>query len=421
MVQTLTGRLRSARSAALRPAAVRRRIADGPETIYLVAPTGYPNSGDEYIARAWLRYLARTRPWARVVLDCHTPGTAALELRGDHPRVIFVDTLWRLTEHAVSGADEAIDAERPWEWVAEAASQFGVAPHRAEGVDLLLRADTLHLLGGGYLNEVWPHHVALVAALAAVSRRTGAPAFATGQGLVPKVTGDAWKALILAGRDFAVFDVRDAPSRDLIAELPGARFTGDDLWLVGRPARRRRSAGDPGVILCIQSDLTDDFVGPTGDTGVTALTDWVADTLDAWKIPGCAVTVVEGMPGEDMTVPLLLGDRLAGSTVLPFLQVWRDGLPVGSGATWISTRFHPHLVAAAAGDSGVAVVPKPDYYATKHQSLLDAGSRWTLVADGRSVPDRPTAGGFPREAVTAARSAKRRLAGELYPLPLRRG
>ena len=46
------------------------------QLIYLVAPTGFPNFGDEYIAAAWLRTLARRRPGARVVLDCPNPGSA---------------------------------------------------------------------------------------------------------------------------------------------------------------------------------------------------------------------------------------------------------------------------------------------------------------------------------------------------------
>ena len=70
------------------------------EIIYLIAPSGYPNYGDELIARAWLRYLSKERPRATVVLDCHSPGQATLLFRGIHPRTIFVDTIWKLTVHA---------------------------------------------------------------------------------------------------------------------------------------------------------------------------------------------------------------------------------------------------------------------------------------------------------------------------------
>ena len=100
---------------------------------------------------------------------------------------------------------------------------------------------------------------------------------------------------------------------------------------------------------------------------------------------------------------------------MPFLDVWRSGLPVGRGNTWISTRFHPHLIAAAAGDPGVAIIPRPDYYATKHRSLAAAGSAWTIVDDPDVIPCRPTAGGFSVDDRDRAVAAKRALAHRLYP------
>ncbi|MFT3900121.1 MAG: polysaccharide pyruvyl transferase family protein [Gordonia sp. (in: high G+C Gram-positive bacteria)] len=401
------------------------------EIVYLVAPSGYPNYGDELIARIWLAHLRRVRPRATVVLDCHTPGQAALLLRGVHPRAVFTDTLWRLAEHARSvaageGEDAAVDPRRPWEWVAEAASNLGVAPALGEGVDLLLKASSLHLLGGGYVNRQWPHHVGIVAAMSAAGGKSSAGVFATGQGLLPLLADDERGALIEAARGFSVFDVRDSASRAAIADdLPGVTQTGDDVWLdlpgrsfgdrVVDQVRKRRggpSLPDDGVVLCIQSDLVDDFAFE-GATGIDALADFAATTLEHWKVPAAKVTVVEAMPGRDYTVVEKLGDRLAGARVIPFLSAWRDGLPIGRGQTWLTTRFHPHLIAAAAGDSGAAIVAKPDYYATKHQSLVDAGSRWTVVADAQ-VPDRPTAGGFPETAKEANVAAKRSLAERIY-------
>ncbi|MGH3910802.1 MAG: polysaccharide pyruvyl transferase family protein, partial [Pseudonocardiaceae bacterium] len=63
---------------------------------YLVGATGFPNYGDELIARGWLRYLVEVAPDADVWLDCHSPGPARILLDGVHPRARFVDTLWRL-------------------------------------------------------------------------------------------------------------------------------------------------------------------------------------------------------------------------------------------------------------------------------------------------------------------------------------
>ncbi|MDL9937235.1 polysaccharide pyruvyl transferase family protein [Gordonia sp. ABSL1-1] len=418
-------------SEAARAARYARRVAVGSpigkslgldEVIYLVAPSGYPNYGDELIARTWLRHLARHRPRATVVLDCHSPGQASLLLRNVHPRTVFVNTLWQLTEHAgnapVPAADEQPDPRQPWRWVARAATDPGLAPRLSEGIDILNRASTIHLLGGGYLNTVWPHHVALVAAVAAVSGKTGARAVATGQGLIPHLEEPAWSVLRSAAGDFSVFDVRDSASADALGDIASAVHSGDDAWLaLHRPPRNlfnRSGLRADGVILCLQSDLTDKFHGPDG-SGVDALAGLVRRTLDSWRVPATRITVIEGIPGHDNAVAHRLGDRLDGARRIPFRDVWRHGLPAGSGSTWISTRFHPHLMAAAVGDPGVAIVPMPVYYSTKHQSLVDAGSHWTIVDDGFVVPDRPTARGFTAPDRDNAIAAKLALAQRVYP------
>ncbi|GAB20051.1 hypothetical protein GOEFS_105_00620 [Gordonia effusa NBRC 100432] len=399
------------------PARVRNRLTRD-EIIYLVAPSGNPNFGDEFIAKTWLEYLARVRPHALVVLDCHSPGQAAIMLRRSHPRVIFVDTLWRLTlfaagveRHDIERPD-GLDPERGWEWVTRAASNLGVASHLDAGVDLLLRAASIHLLGGGYVNNIWPQHLSLVTAIAAVGERSGAATYTTGQGLTPTIAGQRADILTEALGRFTVVDVRDRASAAAFAAIEPSH-SGDDAWL-SIPTKAPQAAASDDIVLCLQSDLTDDFVAH-GKTGVDAIAALVTALLDEWNVAGSQVTVVECIPGIDFTVPKLMGERLDGATVVPFLDVWRDGLPLGVGKTWISTRFHPHLLAAAAGDCGVAIVPHPDYYATKHQSLIDAGSRWSLISDPEQLPSRPTAGGFPEAARRTNVERKRQLAQHIYP------
>ena len=402
-----------------------RRAFSSREVIYLVTSAGFPNFGDELIVEAWLRHLAYRRPWATVVVDSPRPGQASLLLRHANRRAIFVDTVWGLALFAASSdAGPEIDRDAPWEWVAAVASRLGGAPREAEGVELLLQADTLHIVGGGYLNNVWPHHISLVAAVAAVSRETGARAIATGAGLTPGFTGAALDRFRADAAQFEVFDLRDASSRTVLDAAPGASFTGDDAWLSPRlaidaPAARTASGR---VVLCAQSDLTDGFTWRDG-TGAEALTRFMTATLDEWEVAGSDVIVVECIPGHDNTIPQMMGRRLEGAHRIPFLAAWRYGIPFGEGHTWLTTRFHPHLLAAAAGDSGVAVVAKPDYYATKHGSLTDAGSAWSVVSGGASgdadVPARPTGRGFSPEVAERNRTVKRELAARLYPRGIR--
>ncbi|QRY64296.1 polysaccharide pyruvyl transferase family protein [Gordonia sp. PDNC005] len=398
-------------------AKVRSRL-DSADLIYLVTTAGFPNFGDELITEAWLRHIALRRPMARVVVDSPRPGQASLLLRHANRRAVFVDTLWELVHHSVSPNAEDVDPDVPWEWVADTASRLGASPRNDAGIDMLLRAGTIHLVGGGYVNAVWPHHAALLSAMASVAEKTGARTVATGAGFTPAVDGAAGVAMLRAASRFDVVDVRDAPTETLLAGAPGLSRTGDDAWLSPILARPRTPAGT-GVVLCAQSDLTDTFSWD-GRTGTDALASFIRATLDAWDVPGRDVTVVECIPGHDYTVPTMLADRLDGAAVIPFRNLWRDGLPVNRG-TWLSTRYHPHMIAAAAGDSGVAISASTDYYATKHQALIDAGSAWTVVSGGDRLqtPARPTAGGYTPEAVQENVRRKKSLADSLYPIGVR--
>lgn len=55
---------------------------------YLIGEAGYPNYGDELIAREWVKYLAQVDPEVPVVLDCLCAGPAAGNLLGAPPEVL---------------------------------------------------------------------------------------------------------------------------------------------------------------------------------------------------------------------------------------------------------------------------------------------------------------------------------------------
>ncbi|EGD53711.1 polysaccharide pyruvyl transferase family protein [Gordonia neofelifaecis] len=384
-----------------------RFLAETRDVVYLVTAAGFPNFGDELITEAWLRHLAMRRPFTRVVVDSPHPGQSALLLRRANRRAVFVDTVWRLTNSPADLRSPAL------------AETLATDARSDVGAELLLRARTVHIVGGGFLTDLWPRHRSLVAIVATVARTTGARAIATGAGLTPGFTGSALDGFHADAEQFDVFDVRDRPSADFIGPLSGATSTGDDAWLsprVAAPGDRTHSFGE--LMLCIQGDLTADFAW-RGRRGPDALTAFVRATLDEWRVPGSDVTVVECNPGLDLLIADRLGSRLGDARRVPFRELWESGLPTGGGRTWLSTRFHPHLVAASAGDSGVAVIPRPDYYGAKHGSLIAAGSAWTVVSGDADVPAPPTAGGFTADAAAANRSRKQALANRLYPRALR--
>ena len=369
---------------------------------YLVAPVGHPNYGDELIAAGWLRHLAQLAPDADVWVDTHSPGPAAVLLDGIHPRAKFTDSLWRLCWEAAS--------EDPWQaaaWVREVIHNPGMMPRLHAGIELLATADVVHVVGGGYINKLWPKQIGLLAGAAAAVERSGGRAAMTGHGLVP-ACDDVAPLLRSLVDHFDVVEVRDEASAALVDVRPGI----DDAFLGIGPDRYETADDQPEVMLCLQSDLV--------EVGVGKLAGAVLSMLRAWKVPPERIGVVEGVPRVDREVFALFERELPGARFYPFSHVWTHGLPAGSRQTWISTRFHVHMLAAAAGASGVAVSINPDYYATKHRSLAALGSHWTVLEDLGQVPDRPSAGGFAPDVLARLSEAKLEVAKAVYAPVVRR-
>lgn len=75
--------------------------------------------------------------------------------------------------------------------------------------------------------------------------------------------------------------------------------------------------------------------------------------------------------------------------LFPLQNLIDHGFPARSGQRWLSTRYHPHLLAAARGCSGTFIPVKPGYYDVKHAAVLRMGSRWTQTTIGDSLIPKP--------------------------------
>ncbi|MBE9374449.1 polysaccharide pyruvyl transferase family protein [Saccharopolyspora sp. HNM0983] len=367
-----------------------------PPVIYLVGTSGNPNYGDELITATWLKYLARVAPNSEVWVDCPNPGSSAVLLANLHPRVRFTDTFWRLCWEAPS--------DGPWEvasFVQHAINNPGMAPRWVAGIELAARADVVHVIGGGYVNGIWPRHIGLLAASVAAVRRSGGRAVMTGQGLWP-VAEEAQPLLRNLVAQFATADVRDEPSAGLVGN--GVVMTGDDMFF-GIEQSLYRTDDLREVMICVQSDML--------DVSVPALAGFLLDTLRAWGVRPEQVGIAEGIPRVDREVFALVEHDLPGARFYPFSEIMDAGLPAAAGQRWLSTRFHMHLVAAAVGAHGVAVSINSGYYTNKHRSLIERGSGWAL-SEGLQIPTVPTGGGFSTAALQETQEQKAKLAASIY-------
>ena len=378
-----------------------RSKATAKPVVYLISSAGNPNYGDELITAGWLRHYARSLPDAEVWLDTPRPGQTAVLMDGLHPNLRCVDTLFHASWNAPF--EPAVDT---LDFGGRVISDPHLVPREVTGVENLSRVDLVHILGGGYINQIWPQHLSLIASARSMAAKYGTRTALTGAGLMPLAEGSREPMSALLSR-FDVVDVRDEPSRAAVADsAPRVTMTGDDTLMSLAGSRMFGAEGAARTMLCLQSDQL--------HVGLDQLADYVVRTLRAWGVDQDPMTLVECLPPDDVAVLPLLQEELPQLKVLPFSRLWRSGFPAGQGQRWVSTRFHPHLVAAAVGSWGLAVPISEDYYRTKHESLVELGSGWSVATD----LDQPLPAGDPPTApfsgrLPALRATKQRVAEQV--------
>ncbi|MFD6092496.1 polysaccharide pyruvyl transferase family protein [Oerskovia sp. NPDC060338] len=373
--------------------------------IYLVGVAGNPNYGDELIARTWLEYLAVHHPNDDVWFDTPHPGPAAALLAGLHPRLRVTDTMWRLRDLGEQFGDARA-------FVLKALHDPGHAPWWAAGIDVLRSADIVHIIGGGYLNELWSSNFAVVAGVGWLAENTGARTALSGAGLTPLSDGNR-NDLVQDLSAFDVVDVRDIPSALTLADAGdpplGAQRTADDVFLSAPYAHIDSATADlfdVGIVL--QDDLVQIDKG--------ALRAFIRAQVEAWGTPPDRIAFIECIPRIDASSAQDVGADWPGAQFYPFQHLWNRGFPAGAHQRWISTRFHPHLLAARVGARGIAISVHEGYYDTKHRSLVDLGSGWAIVGSDLAQPTSLSVGTL-AERSKGLQYAKEVLARSIYGLP----
>jgi hypothetical protein len=371
-----------------------------PAPYYLVSAAGQPNFGDELITRAWLQYLAERAPDIDVWLDCPEPGRAAHLFRDAHPRLRTTNTLWdlaHLPEYAGAAGAPAIERT-----IVELGS-----PKLDAGLAALRTMASIHLLGGGYITSVWPRHLGVLIGAIAVHRHFGVPVFATGQGWTPMDDFDReWVASQLDQLDVA--EARD----ERTAAVFGLELGLDDAYLAyAMDPAMLRDDDAPDVMLLIQNELVDRL-------GREETLTLVRRFLDANAPEGVSVGVVEGIPPDDFWLLEEVRRLRPDVEPYPFSRLWAEGFPARPEQKWLTTRFHAHLVAAAAGASGTVLSAIADYYDTKHALLIENGTRWNIAplgAEAASVTLPVSSDPAFPERVLGFAARKRALADQIYP------
>lgn len=330
---------------------------------YLVSTAGLPNLGDEFITRSWLRYLAIHEPDSDVWLDCSNPSHASLLFKDIHPHLHVVNTLWQLvwnTRHLLNDSEAATEQIRYW-------IDHAGTPREDFGIDMLNHADSIHFLGGGYINQMWKANALLLVAAAQVKLRSPqTEVYATGLGLYPLAGID----LRIVQKSLARFDhitVRDKES----ADLTDTKLAPDDAFLDLNNLWKDEEYNDRAFI-CLQQDV----VGKHPQAVHVIIDSLLKSGIDKNE----PITLVEAVPPDDAWSVDAFRKLWTGDVrILPFSHLWNIGFPINPQAVWISSRFHVHLLAAATGAKGIALEFGNEYYNVKHHSLQALGTGWPTL------------------------------------------
>lgn len=357
---------------------------------YIIASSGHPNYGDELIVRRWLRLLAKVAPKATVWLDCPEPGLSAAVFHNDHPGLRTTNILYRLCWDAPS--DDPVEVRRH---VLAALDDPGNAPRLVAGLDLLRTIDVFHIVGGGYANAIWPRHLGLVAAAEWVAAHTDAVIGVTGLGILPTSArvDEVWAA---AGDSFDVLVVRDAESAKHLAGLGVRAELGPDDIFLGGLAGLFDPAPSPDFMVCVQTDLH--------SMDMAEVADAVRRTLREWGATAENTGFVECIPRVDRVIYDIIGEEFSHARFYPLWELLDRGFPARAGQRWISSRYHPHILAAAAGAEGIALQIKDDYYGIKHRAVREFGSRWRVATLADLVGEPGPAGAVAARAKSFSRS-----------------
>lgn len=366
-------------------------------TRLLVGVAGLPNWGDEFIALSWVRSLQRRFPNDQIRFESPTSGNLGALMAAQGAQVLATDALWRTARQAFDNVSQkakelGIAAEHMTKYV----QQLGT-PYVDIALEQLREARSVHIVGGGFLNSIGPANNLVATGVAALP--DAICKVATGQGLVPasETTADILRPALCS---FDHVSVRDAPSATALGctlqQGVDDAFLGLHPSLVGSTLRMRDEP-TPDYMLLIQGDMFEQGAESRAQI-VETLQEELARA--GWR-SGDEVGAVEGIPGNDVWIKDALQNAgISNVKFYPFETVWLDGLPMRRGQYWISTRYHFHLVAAALGIAGTAIVVSDDYYATKHGALIEAGTGWRLVDSSGVVLNKTgDVEEFPRRAL----------------------
>ena len=368
----------------------------------LAGGSGIPNFGDELIALNWLALIRSRDATTEILLDCKNPA-ASEAVVGPMSGVRHVSYLRRMS----LGRDLGFwgNLKRGYEFIRKGG--FDRHPAAAAFGEAVKNAEVFHIFGGGYINERWPSSSFQLGFAAALHELYGTRVATTGLGLMPLSPPGTWGEIGIFNRilsKFEIVDVRDAPSWRAISSAPGTRASNglDDSFLA--PVRGRADDGTRTLHVVVSF----------GEGNAFKMAEIVSQTATVLRPQFDRALFWRCAPGKDDLALEVFRQACPDIEVAEVGALVQEPLPVGPCDAMVTTRFHPHLLAARLGIPGYYHADS-EYYRVKHGSVVSLGSGF-LPFTSETPPEGFGDAGTEIVAKDAERvAAKRQVADAIYP------
>ncbi len=332
--------------------------------IYLTGGAAVPNYGDEMIVDSWLRWYVNDNHVSpdNIVVSGSRQGVIEDFFSARFPGLKASHQLYR-SRIKYRPASFVEMLQHGYEHLD---SRDNLNP---ELLKELSGTSLFHLHGGGYLNNNWPEQAFHLGIGVWVKERLGAALVGTGLGLgpLPDFKGEELRIVQRMFSQFDTLEVRDQWSYDWLRrhEAHKSAFVGlDDVFL--QQARVRKMDASVLHLSFVGKHYADDFAASLANCRLGSFDKvffWVCTIQDAVTYADVAAT----FPFVRSVTPVWINSLLAE-------------MPVGTRNFMVTSRFHPHIMAARVGMSGTYMSKSP-YYEVKHGSALKLGSAFSRGLD----------------------------------------
>lgn len=338
---------------------------------------GNRNFGDDYILSEWIKYSEAAQTGKKLFISTDSTWMQSQHIDDNVVfNTVFPATIYPFVQDwkkANLGQKMSISDCIRTGW--KAADHF---VGQLEWRRTLQRISAFHLIGGGYLNKLFPQAHGAAAFMQRMSQHLGVPFYATGLGLLPTEDGNAELEELFAG--FTFIECRDINSYEFLRQhYPSAKaiLGADDTFLtpvrtVTQPNRK------PVIFINVQSDLS----AHSHESLAKRMKDFCEEAGHNYNIQ-----YIHFFQNSDAVFYNRVHNDLRITQSYDKDQLYDAGLPFQKGDICISSRFHMHVLASRAGARGAYIVGHTGYYDIKHASMVNIGSNWVSLMDKHFAPE----------------------------------